>query len=100
MDRDIIILFVAFYLFTVATLTKIGSKKEIGGRKAFLISMFLTPVVGLFFVAGSPRKNLLRIVHYKCPRCGLEYTDYHRSCPSCRKEGVQVRLERKRMKTY
>lgn len=100
MDLDIIIVGIAFYLFAVATLAKLGSKREIGGKKSFLYSLFLTPVTGIFVVFSSPMKDILHIVHYKCNRCGLEYTDYHRYCPSCRKDGVSIRLSRKSMHTY
>ncbi|MBN1339628.1 MAG: hypothetical protein JXA03_09910 [Bacteroidales bacterium] len=100
MDQDIIIVGSALYLFLVASLAKLGSKRDIGGKKSFLYSFCLTPVVGFIIVFSSPKKDILHIVHYKCSRCGLEFTDYHRNCPSCRKEGVNVRLSRKSMHTY
>ncbi|MCD4737280.1 MAG: hypothetical protein K8R53_14650 [Bacteroidales bacterium] len=100
MDNDLIIISAAVYIFLVATLAKLGAKREVGGKKAFLYSLILTPVTGLIVVANSSRKDLLNIVHYKCGRCGLEYTDYHRHCPNCKKDNIRIKLRRKTMHTY
>ena len=35
----------------------LGREREIGGGKAFLISLFLSPFIGAIFVATSPMKK-------------------------------------------
>jgi ribosomal protein L37E len=99
-DIDIIVLILIFYLFIAATVAKFGSGREVGGKKTLLVSLAFTPIVGVFYILSSPKKNTLKITHYRCTRCGLEYTDSHRYCPSCHKEGVNSRIEKIKMITY
>jgi energy-coupling factor transporter transmembrane protein EcfT len=88
------------YIFIVISLAKLGSGRVCGGLKAFIISLLLTPLVGLIYVIRSPQKNTLKIIHYRCPSCGLDYTSKYRYCPSCQKEGKSIHLEKISMKTY
>ena len=100
LDIDIIVLILIFYLFFAATVAKFGSGREVGGKKTLLISLIFTPVAGVFYILSSPPRNTLKITHYRCTRCGLEYTDKHRHCPSCRKDGISSRIEKIKMTTY
>ena len=97
---DFIIIVSVAYLVLLLTVAKVGTYKTCGGMRAFLISLFLTPVIGIIFVFLSPGKSTLKIVHYRCNNCGLEYTTKHKHCPSCIKEGEKYRLERISMRTY
>ncbi|MBN2172588.1 MAG: hypothetical protein JW731_00560 [Bacteroidales bacterium] len=81
-------------------MAKIGSARDCGGKKALLVSILLTPLGGLLYVIQSPGKNILKITHYRCHRCHLEYTTNHKYCPSCMKEGKLVRIEKVKMHTY
>ena len=45
----------AFWLLICALIGQAGGRREIGAWPAFLISAFLTPVIGLIIVAISPR---------------------------------------------
>ncbi|RLD61465.1 MAG: hypothetical protein DRJ05_02540 [Bacteroidetes bacterium] len=99
-DFDIIILFLIFYLFLAATVAKFGSGREVGGKKTMIVSLVFTPLVGVFYILSSPGKNTLQITHYRCSKCGLEYTDKHHHCPSCSKDGVKSRIEKIKMTTY
>ena len=63
MDTDLIIILSAFYVLMLATIAKAGSAREIGGKKALLWSVLLTPVGGFFVVYSSPKKNILNITH-------------------------------------
>jgi hypothetical protein len=99
-SSDIILICFAFYVLLAATVAKIGSGKESGTVKILLCSIFLTPIIGFAYAIRSPKKNVLKIVHYKCPRCGLEHTNKHEYCPTCSKEGKQKRLIKICMQTY
>jgi hypothetical protein len=88
------------YLFLVITMAKIGSGRACGGLKSFFVSLIFTPVIGLIYVLNHTQKDMLKIIHYRCPSCGLEYTTRHRYCPACEKEGKSNHLERISMKSY
>ena len=97
---DFIIVASIAYLFLLLSITKLGSYKTCGGLRAFLVSLFLTPFIGIIYVVISPQKSTLKIVHYRCNHCGLEYTTQHQHCPSCLKDGEKHKLERISMRTY
>lgn len=100
LNPDLFILAVSAYLLIAISVARFGSTKSCGGIKALFFSIVLTPVTGIFYVLQSPRKNIIKIVHYRCSRCGLEYTTYHEHCPACEKEGEKTRLRKICMKTY
>ena len=99
-DIELLIVAGIVYLFLVLSIAKIGTYKKCGGYRAFIIAFLLTPVIGIIYVLQSHQKSILKIVHYRCDRCGLEYTTQHKTCPSCEKDGKSIRLTRKSMKTY
>lgn len=100
LDIETIIFIAVIYVFLIITVAKLGTYKACGGKKGLAISLIFTPIVGFFYVAKSPKKNLLKITHYKCGSCGLEYTTYHKYCPSCLKDGEKHRLGKKSMRTF
>jgi len=100
LDADYIIILVFAYIFVAATVAKLGSTREVGGKKTLLVSLLFTPVYGLYYNYNSPAKDTLKIAHYRCPECGLEHTDGHSHCPNCAKEGKRVRLKKFYMRTY
>jgi predicted RNA-binding Zn-ribbon protein involved in translation (DUF1610 family) len=97
---DLILIFSAFYLVMAASAAKIGSAKESGTAKVFLCSIFLTPIIGFAYALSSHKKDVIKIVHYKCPSCGLEHTTKHEHCPTCKKDGKKRRLYKICMQTY
>jgi hypothetical protein len=97
---DLILICSAGYILLAASAAKIGSGKESGTAKVFLCSIFLTPLIGFGYALSSPKKNVLKIVHYRCPSCGLEHTSKHDYCPTCRKDGKRRRLIKICMQTY
>lgn len=99
-DSDILVITIAIYVLISFSIAIVGSYKQCGGKKALFFSMVLTPITGILYVMASPEKNTLKIVHYRCTRCGLEFTDNHRHCPSCKREGKKSHLERYSMRTY
>ncbi len=90
---DFIIIIIA-YLLAVFILSIIGGKREIGSAKAFIISLFLTPVVGIIYVSHSPRNGIVYFERYYCERCGLEFTEKSTYCPVCEKEGYKIKLKK------
>jgi hypothetical protein len=88
------------YLFLVITVAKIGSGRACGGLKSFLVSLLFTPIVGLIYVLNHLKKDMLKITHYRCPACRLEYTSKYRYCPACEKDGKSNPLEKISMKSY
>ncbi|GAB4331576.1 MAG: hypothetical protein Kow00127_23500 [Bacteroidales bacterium] len=100
LDVEFLIILGIVYLFLVLTLTKLGSYKKCGSGRAFLVSLLLTPIAGVLYVSLSPLKQVLKTVHYRCRNCRLEYTTFHRHCPSCLKTGEKHRLEKIVMKTF
>jgi len=99
-NTETILIGILVYLFLVITFAKLGTYKICGGSKAFLVSFFLTPVIGVLYVMVSPRKLVQKIVHYRCNHCRLEYTTSHKYCKSCAKDGKKYRLEKRSMRTY
>jgi hypothetical protein len=99
-DSDILVITSAIYVLLSLSIAVVGSYKKCGGKKALFFSMALTPITGILYVLSSPEKNTLKIVHYRCTKCGLEFTDNHRHCPSCKLDGKKSRLERYSMRTY
>jgi len=97
---EVIIVVIVIYLFLCITIAKIGTYKTCGGVKALIISLVLTPIIGIIYVSIYPQKSTLKIVHYRCHGCGLDYTTSHKYCPACYKEGEKHRLERISMRTY
>jgi hypothetical protein len=100
LNNEIIFLAGIIYLFIAISIAKLGSARTCGGIKAFIISLILTPVLGLIYVLSSSQKNTLKIIHYRCTSCGLEYTSNHRYCPSCEKDGKSKHLEKISMTSY
>jgi len=100
LNTEVLILSGIIYLFLTLSLAKLGTYKTCGGWRAFLVGFILTPIVGIIYVSLCPVKSVLKIVHYRCHHCGLEYTTEHKYCPSCLKAGEKNRLTRISMKTY
>lgn len=90
----------AIYLIISAAIAKAGSEKKCGSKNAFAISLALTPITGMIYVYKSRYKRIKETVHFRCPKCGLAYTDGHEFCPSCDKEGKKTPLKRICMLTY
>ncbi len=99
-SADLLFIGSAFYLVLAASAARLGTDKKSGAMRVFFYSIFLTPLVGFAYALSSPKKNVLKTVHYRCPSCGLEHTSKHHSCPTCRKEGKHKRLIKISMQTY
>jgi hypothetical protein len=100
LDTETVFMISLGYLVLAASVAKMGSTRCCGGFKPLVISILLTPVIGSFYTLRSKKKNVLKIVHYRCSRCGLEHTTPQEYCPTCKKEGTDKRLRRICMYTY
>jgi uncharacterized paraquat-inducible protein A len=96
MEEKYIFLTVAIILYTIVVylFSRLGHKREIGFSRLFLISFFLTPLMGLAFYLSSQelKINLYTELSYKCSRCGYVFSEDYGHCPFCKKEGHLERL--------
>jgi hypothetical protein len=99
-DSELVFILTVIYLFIAFSIARIGSSRACGGKKSMLVSLIFTPVTGLFYTLSFKPKDTLKITHFRCSECGLEYTTYHRYCPTCNKDNKKVKLTRISMRTY
>jgi hypothetical protein len=98
-DLIIVDIFIAFGICAVI-IGYFGSKKEIGLLNSFLISLFLTPFVGIIAVVLSDTP-------VKCNYCKKTYSTKNEFCPNCNKnkdglarEEVEEELKRSGIPDY
>ncbi len=85
----ILLAMVVAYVALVYLFSRIGNRREIGSRRLFWISLFLTPVLGCAFYISSQHKKMVMYTEqrYKCEECGYVFSEEHEHCPFCAKEG-------------
>ena len=88
-----IFLGVSIYLVITFFLTFIGIERQNEGLKIFIISMLLTPLAGLLFMA-SRKKNYVKVRYYYCNSCDYIFPIKIHRCPICEEKGEKVRLHR------
>jgi len=78
------IYFITYILFSVI-ISLLSLNKRIGFVESLLISLFLTPIVGLAIVLKT--KNNILTSHYSmkhtCNTCGDVISQKEKECPSC-----------------
>lgn len=91
----VLIAAILFYIVVVYLFSLLGEKRDIGKRRLFWISLFLTPVIGLAFLLSSQHRKLTMYTEerYKCDVCGYVFSEYHEYCPFCEKEGHKYELK-------
>lgn len=98
MEEKHVVLIVVLVLYTliVYLFSRLGKSKEIGARRLFVISFFLTPIMGLaFYLSSSKRKlNTYTEASYKCSHCGYVFSEKYNHCPFCEKEDRKIKLVR------
>lgn len=84
------------YIIIVYFFSRLGEYREIGSRRLFWISLFLTPILGLaFYISSQHRKmNMYTEERYKCDECGYVFSEKHDYCPFCEKEGKKHELKK------
>lgn len=91
----VLIALILAYLVVVYLFSLLGAKRDIGKRRLFWISLFLTPVIGLAFLLSSQHRKITmyKEQRYKCDVCGYVFSEHHDYCPFCEKEGHQYELK-------
>ncbi len=96
MEEKHLILFalIILYIVIVFLFSRLGKTREIGSRRLFWLSLFLTPVLGLafFFSSGHRKMKPFTERKYKCEKCGYVFSEEYEYCPFCEKEGVKQEL--------
>ena len=89
-------LIVAIILYTVVVylFSRLGKSREIGPRRLFWLSFFLTPIMGLAFYLSSQHRKIIPYNEpsYQCDRCGYVFSEIQPECPYCEKEGHHEKL--------
>jgi hypothetical protein len=80
------------YLVLSIIIAYLGKLRTVGFMQALVISILLTPIVGLIVVINSSKLILYHIVQHECPECGYSFDSKHDQCPLCVKEGKQISL--------
>lgn len=85
----LLLLIIAIYIAVVYLFSRLGNRREIGNRRLFWISLFLTPALGFAFFISSQHKKLVFYTEkrFKCEECGYVFTEERECCPFCEKEG-------------
>ena len=74
-------------------LTVLGIEKQSEGLKIFLISLFLTPLIGIVYIFGKKPKSS-KINYYHCNDCDYIYPVKMKDCPICLEKGVKIKLKK------
>ncbi len=98
MEQKHVIVLIALVLYTLVVylFSRLGKTREIGQRRLFIISFFLTPIMGLAFYLSSIERKLNTYTEesYKCKRCGYVFSEDYHHCPFCEKDEQKVKLIR------
>lgn len=93
MSFSMIFLITFSYLLLVALVTYAASNRKIGKFRVFLISLLFTPIAGFIAFRYSDPNKLLRYTRYRCPCCGVDFTEPMIDCPYCRRNGEITKLQ-------
>lgn len=92
-----LVVFMTYFILSIITANNTRSTR-LSFMKLFMISFFLTPIVGSVFLYFSKKNSDSNEYHYKCPGCGYYFTEVHNNCPQCISDGYEYRLHKhKRM---
>lgn len=96
MEQKHVIVIISLVLYTIVVylFSRLGKTKEIGQNRLFVLSFFLTPIMGLAFYLSSSHKKLNTYTEasYKCEDCGYVFSEKHKNCPFCEKDKKMVKL--------
>lgn len=88
-----LITLIAIYLVVTFVLTVVGIEKQDEGLKLFIISLFLTPLVGVIYYY-SKKSRTSDIQYYHCEECDYIYPVKMKHCPICAEKGIKVKLKK------
>jgi len=79
------------YITLTIVLTLFGLERQNQGLRVFLISLLLTPLVGIGYMIFTKR-NHSRIRFYYCKNCEYIFPTRIRHCPICEEKDLKVKL--------
>ena len=88
-----VLLAATLYLILTFFLTFVGIERQNQGYRVFLISLLLTPLVGLGYILFKKR-NFSKVRYYYCDECDYIFPERSKYCPICAELGEKVRLKR------
>lgn len=86
-----LLVLIAVYVVITFILTLLGIEKQTEGFKVFIISLLLTPVIGLIYLYSIKNKSS-KIRYYYCHECDYVYPVKMSDCPICAEEGRKTKL--------
>jgi uncharacterized paraquat-inducible protein A len=81
-----------YFVITIA-LTFFGLERQNQGLRIFLISLLLTPIVGIGYLLVT-KKNHARIHFYYCHNCDYIFPTKIKYCPICEEKGITSKLDK------
>lgn len=88
-----LIIAIALYLVITFFLTVIGVERQNEGVKIFIISLLLTPIVGLYYLI-SKKRNYSKMNYYHCEHCDYVFPLKMKNCPICEENGYKIKLKK------
>lgn len=88
-----VLLVASLYLILTFFLTFIGIERQNQGFRIFLISLLLTPLVGIGYILFKKR-NYSKVSYYYCDECDYIFPERIKHCPICEEQGEKVKLKR------
>ncbi|MBU3926593.1 MAG: hypothetical protein KKB74_02210 [Bacteroidetes bacterium] len=89
-------LYVAFSIFVSSK----AKSSRLNETQLFLISILLSPVIGMLFLIFTKKPHYYYVYQYKCPHCKYYFTESMTICPQCKIDGYKIQLNKvKRMMT-
>ncbi len=98
----VIKIIIAVYVLLVFLATFALEKDKKKRLSFFIYCLIFTPITGMFkkLILIKKTNGIHTVVHYRCERCGFEFTQPQEYCSLCAKEGVRVKLKRHGMKIH
>lgn len=90
-QTNMVLIATTLYITLTIILTLFGLERQNQGLRVFLISLLLTPLVGIGYMLFS-KKNHTRIHFYYCNDCDYIFPAKMRHCPMCEENGQKTRL--------
>ena len=79
------------YVTLTIILTLFGLERQNQGLRVFLISLLLTPLVGIGYMLFTKR-NHSKMYFYYCSECDYIFPTKMRNCPMCEEKGIKSKL--------
>lgn len=88
-----ILIVATLYLVITFLLTLFGIERQHEGVKIFIISLLLTPLIGMAYIVLR-KSNFSKVNFYYCKECDYIFPVRMKNCPICEENGFRVRLKK------